>query len=258
MGYLSIENLNNIIKCCTSKEIDFILYLSSICNEFGNVRGLHYSDVSLKLNINNSTFYRLIDSLTMKGIITSDYSRAWGSWNITINNNIFKTKEDYKKGYIQTNKDFLFSYEFRSLDVKVKRLALALIKVDRTEKNFKISIEKLKKWVGCDSSSKVLDYIEILKKWFNVFCKDNMFYFSLKNKAQKAKNSNKENVLAHKIASICRIYNITYTLKDLNDLITLFKQYSERKLNLLRRAIFESTYTYKSIEPALINHIVSR
>lgn len=267
-GKLSYLNVDKVIKKCSSKEIDFMLYLSSISNEFGSIRGLHYNDVSSILNINQSTFYRIIDNLISKALITCDFCNGWGSWNLTINNNIFRNKEDYKAGYMNTNYDFLYGKEYQDLPLQAKRLVLMLLKVQGISKHYKVGVESLKRWTLTDSSWKVIKYLKTIEVWFNIQEKNGLYIFSVKNKTIKSKTSNDEKEIAQKIISFCKSYSIEYTLETLKDLIIMFKQYGYRYdpgdnsrcfiHNKFIEALSRTIIKHRSIEPKLINYIVSK
>lgn len=254
-GKLNYAAVDTLIKYGSSTEIGFMLYLASICNEFGSIRDLSYKDVCLALKINKSTFYRVISSLVKKKLILANDNREWGLWTIIINNNVFRTEEDYKKGYLQINKDFLYSPEFREHSSKLKRFVLILLKALNVP-NFKASLSTIAKWIGVSKEDAEI-YIDRVKAWFEIKVTKCIYYISLKPLFDRAKKSNIDKELIHRLRSLLEKYKIPYTLKELQDTIILFHQYSKSKLLKLTGAIASTTISYKQLLPRVINSIVS-
>jgi len=255
---LSYDLLEKILDQATAPtEIDFILYLSKIQNEFGNIRNLHYADVCLYLNISKQTFYNIKNSLESKKIIRVDWTNQI-NWNITLLDNQFINYNDYKQGYINTNKDFLYTPEFKNLKLQEKKLVLKLLKVSRADATFKISIPKLKEWLGTDNKNLIVSYINNISKFFDItVSNDNVLYiFKLSLKSNVAEKTEKENYLLYAITTYCRMHKISYTIDDLKDLVIMFGQY-KNKLNKLIQAIIDTCLHYHCIIPKLINSIVS-
>ena len=59
-----------IEKQLTSKEVDFILYISRFQSESGTVYSVYYKDICSAINISNQKFYDLLSSLEKKALIS--------------------------------------------------------------------------------------------------------------------------------------------------------------------------------------------
>lgn len=262
MCKLNMETLNKLIDTkCSSIEINLLLYLCTIQSEFGQVRYLNYKDVCLKLNITKASFYKSLYNLEGKDIINIDWTNTWGYKNLSINGNIYNNKKSYKNSYINVNRysRILFSDEFINGSANFKYLVLSLLRLQRESQHFKVSIEKIKNYAGVKSTTVALNYIDVLSKFFKFEVKHNIYTICVKNEFSMAnKKTEKQLFLTYKIKSFCSAYKVSYSLKDIDDLLTLFNQYSKRKLRLLLYAITDTTMRYKRIEPKAINYICSQ
>ena len=58
-----------IEKKLTSKEIDFLLYISRFQDNNGRVDGVYYKEICQRMHMSNQGFYDVKRSLTEKGLI---------------------------------------------------------------------------------------------------------------------------------------------------------------------------------------------
>lgn len=257
-----MDTLSKLIDSkCSSIEINLLLYLCTIQSEFGQVRYLDYKDVCLKLNITKVSFYRSLYNLDTKGIINIDWTNTWGYKNLSINGNIYNNKISYKNSYVNVNRysRILFSDEFMSGSANFKYLVLSFLRLQRESQHFKVSTEKIKSYADVKSTTVALNYLDILSKFFKLQVKNGIYTICVKNEFSMAnKKTEKQLFLTYKIKSFCSAYKVSYTLKDIEDLLTLFNQYGKKKLKLLLYAITDTTMRYKRIEPKVINHICSQ
>jgi hypothetical protein len=253
---LSLNALSNLIKNkCTSNEIDFIIYLIQRANEWGSIRGINYKEASRTIGISERDFYYILNRLEAKNIITIDWNNKI-DWNITINNNIYASANDYTKGYININRVSFTTPEFMSLKGNVKLLIMLLMRSCR-DNQFKISIEKLAGWINVTTISKVLEYIEALKEYFNISISNSgILTISMKkDKFVKNSESDDDRNIRHRIITFCKQFNIHYVSSDLKDLIIMFKQYN-RSWRKIFYALYESTRATFLVQPKLINKIM--
>lgn len=254
-GKLNNAAVDTLIKSESKNDIDFMLYISGICNEFGSVRDLSCKDVCDKFGIDASTFYRIIVRLADKGLIYANGNREWGLFNITIINNIFMTKEQCKSGYLNINRDFLLSEEFRESSLKKKRLVLRLLKTANLS-CFKVGLRTIGEWLKV-SNKAVIGLMDSIKTWFNVDLRDKFYYISLKPKFDRSTYSSGDMEMRYRFSALFQKYSITCSSRDLKDLIELFHQYGKNKLQKLIMAVVTSTNQHKTVQPKLINYIVS-
>ncbi|MFW5670344.1 MAG: hypothetical protein ACOCM4_14150 [Acetivibrio ethanolgignens] len=145
---IAIENFQKITNFCTAKEIDVILLLASMQNQYGEVMGVTYRQVCEEVDICKSYFYKILHSLETNGIIKIAYiNEDYGTWKVTLCGNVFAGAEDYKKGYFKINRKRLFSKEFRELGTTEKVLLLNLMFMqDKKGHKFKIFMSTLCRW----------------------------------------------------------------------------------------------------------------
>ncbi len=258
MQKLKYAVLDKILDNCTNREIDFILYISQYQNELGQVRGLDYKFVCLHLGIAKQTFYDILYGLESKSIISINWTNDKSNvWDITILDNSFIEYKNYRDGYLNTNKYFLYQQEFRMLKPGIKKLILRLLKVNRADQSFKISFEKLLKWTGLKNKAVLDDYIQVLKQYFNITVSKNTLIIKLKNIIQSYKDTDLYKYITHSVTTFCRKYKIAYTLRDLTDLFFIFDNRKNTYSKIIN-ALCDTALRYRSLEPALINSIVSR
>ena len=236
----------------TNTEIDLVLYISKIQNSFGHCRGVCYRDVCLALGITKQSFYNALYGLEAKGIIQIDWTNG-RDWNVTLIDAV--TPKMYKTGkYIKTNRDFLYSPEFKALKVNEKRLILKLLKVYRADREFKISISKLCEWVGIRSKDVMKEYLDSVAQFFDVRWKGNLCLIGRRLDFLTSRTE-KEHFIEHWIRRFCRYFKVSFVLTELNDLIGLFQRYGDHSPGRLIRAVCEVCSGHKRLEPALVHYI---
>lgn len=254
---ISISVINKIIdRNLTSDEINFFLYIAQYQNALGQVRGIYYRHAIMELNISKPQFYHIIRSLEAKGIITVDWSNDCRCWNFVINDNIFLTREDNKKGYININRPLLHSSGFKGSKANIKKLILKLLIVSRDNEHFKINLDKLCSWVGIKSTHLMGKYLDALKQWFDIRIAQNGTYIIKLISDSRRTQSEITIYYQHFIKSFCSKYRIAFTPDSLKDLVILLGQYKS-KLNKLISVICSTCLQHHSIEPKLINSIMA-
>lgn len=257
--------VNNI----TGTELDLLVFMSIRQNPWGKVTGIYYKDACLELGYScKQTFYNAIHGLEYKEYIAINYNIHDEYWECTILNNVFDNDEDDKKGYFNTNRAFLHSPEFRNLKLNEKKiciyLAMSYQESHWKQYGLKIYPETIAKKIGLITTSLVYSYMENINKFFPnkreksnsngeifVLPKGNFIPFDCKQKTER------EHFLTHKFTYFCRIFKISYTLKDLKDLIILIGQYAVVGIGILYGTICDVLLRYRSIQPALINRLLS-
>lgn len=248
----------------TAHELDLLIYLSTIQDSYGNVSGVHYMDIKLAINCCKSTCYNALKGLDFKGYIKIKYTSCDQYWDLTILDNVFINSEDDKKGYLNTNKQFLHSSKFKKLKVNEKKLCIKLfISCIASKGTFKVYPKQIASWLGIKSTSLVFSYMEnicsIFKHTRKKGLKGELFILLPGNSAiqKNNKNSERENFLSHKIKYFCSQFKVNYTIKDLKDLVILLGQYASLGTKLYS-TICNVLLSKHTIEPALINSILSK
>lgn len=235
----------------TSKEIDFMLYISRFQNDDGHVEGVHYKEVCENADMSYQGFYDVKQSLIKKGFITSDKSNRIDH-DITILNNSFNGEDDFKTGYINTNHHIFYTKEFRYLKAGAKLLAMIIMKLSYsgvgecrigTVKFY----EKYTKMFGV-TKRVMRTYLMQLKGFFSIGIKEGIYYMRPKNiiYKQPGQKTENENYTEHEVDVVCRRNRIkVLSSKDKKDVCELAtRQYkSEAKvynldiIGLLKEAI---------------------
>lgn len=249
----------------TSIEIDMLLHLSKLQDKYGRITGVHYAEVAAILNISVKSFYDILETLQSKGDITvynADNSRAWRWYqgiNIIINDNDYSKGEYGQNRYLNTNLDILYQKRFRSLRAKEKQLILNLLAVKdiREGKEKKFKIETLMRYSGITNKYLLAEYLEHIKRLLNIKELAGLIIIGLTRESSKARTAATETYIVNKLKTYCRQNKISYILKDLKDIYTLFVQYGEMFNNRIISKLIDTSFKYGTLEPALINHIIN-
>lgn len=249
----------------TKHELGLLLYLSTIQNNFGNVKGVYYKDACAYLDCCKQTFYNALKGLELKHYIQINFQyKESNYWDLTILDNIFMNAEDDKKGYFNTNKKFLHIKEFKKLRVNEQKLLLYISYIYNPSKGLYIYPSKVCQWLGVESISLAWSYLNNISILFPFavvngkhgdkikFSKEIEFISELNI------NSERENFLSHKIKYLCKKRHIEYTSKDIKDLIILLAQKAHCGIGKVISVINYVLDTYNSIESALINKLLTK
>lgn len=147
---ISIEIFEKIINFCTAKEMDVILFLASMQNQYGEVLGVTYQQVCEEVGISKSYFYKSLYRLEEYGILQIDYANEdYGTWQVRLCNNEFSCHADYKKGYFKINRKVLSCDCFRTLNRTEKIILLKLLFMqDKKGHQFKVFADTIQDWTG--------------------------------------------------------------------------------------------------------------
>lgn len=236
----------------SSKEIDFILFLTKSLDELGQAKDIHYKEVCNELNISPQTFYNIVDKLNDIGIVKTKYLNK-STWDFVFDDNIFLTKNDLKDSYLNTNRDFLFSNDFKNLKANEKLLVLLLM-IYTANNSFAIFFNNLKSWFNV-SDSVMLSYIESLKVFFYIKVDGNKYIFIKNPRTSISNTSAKSKTFINQLKRWCLKHRIGFTFKDLIDVYNLYYVFESRAayfLDLLVRTSFD----YSSLQPAVLNYIM--
>ncbi len=269
-------------KTITSIEIDILLWLSLKQDEFGKIEGVRYAEVCEDIRISNQTYYDCIARLEFGQYITVSECNRFG-WDIIINDNIFLGEEDYKKGYLTTNRAIIHNPIFYKLKANEKKLVLKILTTKKDflgkggsdSQDFFLYVTTIKNWLGITNKYLIDSYMKSLANIFEIYRfkkgeKGEKIGYVIKNtnpiqryisrwpSAEDFKKTEKEQFLSHKFKAMCRRKHIKYTLQDIKDLITLTTQYA-KKIGLCSfyYIITRVLEAKKSIECKLINAIIS-
>lgn len=245
MQRISNDNVDRMIKAKLTKcEMNLILFLSFYQDEYGRIYGVHYKDVSDKTGMSYQEFYNAKKSLEEKGFIRCEKSNRIDH-DITILNNAFLTREDDKKGYINTSHNIFHTKEFYQMKAGAMLLAMKLMKNTYDERGyFLIGVKKFyEKYTQIFGVTKrvLRNYLKQLKEFFSIGIKEGKYYIepkkiiyrkpSGKTEAECLRQQRTEAVLRRN-----RIKNAT--AKESGEICTFFRQYEAIAADKGKRLFF--------------------
>jgi len=289
-GKLSKSNLKNFaVKKISKKEIDAILWLMIRQDSLGVVHAVRYDEVCEDTHMTKPHYYNCITSLENKGFIEVLDKKSSKGWTIKVLDNNFVIGDDDHKGYVNINKDFLYSEEFMSLRANEKLLVLNLLpfmqkimntpfaslnniqeQFDRVNAVY-VSIEKqIKEWTGITNRQLISSYAETLKKFFSVAFKTErnrvnksvyVFGVSRMDIFEKGLKPISYYYLRQEIIKLCLEHKIKYrsadVQADLDDLIKLINSYSDDGLPCLFELVNESFAKLGAIQPKNVHYLIN-
>ena len=245
----------------SSNDIQLYIELSKRQDCLGNIEYVEYKEFMSILGCSKATFYNSLYRLEKLGYIRAVSDRK-GYWNITILNNIFLTKEDYKQSYMRTNVDFLYSDEFKKMSWVEKKICLYLHLNKNVNRKLEIYIENLAKAVGIKINSVIKAALDAIKKFFpyvtTMGAQGTKIVFECSN-ISKNEETEDANYIKHKLKAFCKRNKVNHSDKDVEDISIISGQYSGRlTLNEFMRVvihvIFKSTKD-KTLNPSYINYL---
>lgn len=268
----------------TSKEIDFLIYVSRYQDDSGKVSGIHYKELCETMHMSYQGFYDVKQSLQEKGFIAVEKSNRIDH-DITILKNGYTDMNDITEGYVNTNHHIFYDEEFFEMKAGSKLLAMELLRMSYAgtggEKGqFRIGTKRFyEKYTKMFAVTKrvMRTYLMELKRFFSIGIVEGMYYMRPKVSVYKQRGQASENAnyAAHNVNVICRRNKIKNpNNKDIEDMMTLVRQYKKRaesiKLNifeLLKKAVEKSLEILNNgskiiknrvLKPKLIHSIVER
>lgn len=106
----------------SSREIDFILYLARIQDDYGWIHCVYYKDVCEAISISVQKFYDIMRSLQQKGLILYEKS-GQVDYRICLTDNDF-SNNDFTCGYLKVSEHDFQSEKFTALKAGSKLLYL--------------------------------------------------------------------------------------------------------------------------------------
>lgn len=257
---LKRKTVQALITNGTSTDISLLFHLSRISDENGQVENLNYLEISSAINCSVQSYYNSLKRLEKAKLIK--LSKSLTEINCIIRNNKFLQK-NYKEGYVNTNLDFLYSKDFKEIKLNAKKIALLYFLGKNKKGVYEVSRTKLLAHLGgLERKSLVWEYIDQLRKWFNINDvktkdgKDIKFCISLKD--HSASMNVKDLFWNHKINSMKRRFRATVTDKHRNEVIKLvkiygYKDYFKKQFKYLLQTITETMQDLKELRADIIN-----
>lgn len=221
----------------TSKEVDFMLFISRYQDSSGRIGGVHYKTLCEEMGMSYQEFYNVKRSLQEKGFICCEKNN-WMDHDITIiGNTELECKES---GYINTNHNIFYEKSFYKLKAGAKLLAMYLMKVTRAgEGHFEIYVKNFYDTEKEDNYPKkfgvsvriLQSYLMSLKEFFSIGIKDRKYFISPKKILYRkiGETTEAERYREYCIDVIARRLHIKeINLPARRELKKLFVQYGQR------------------------------
>jgi len=218
----------------TKCEMSLMLFLSFYQDEYGQVYGVHYKEVSEKTGMSYQEFYNAKNSLEEKGFIHCEKSNRIDH-DITILNNSFFTEEDAKRGYINTGHNIFHTKEFYQMKAGAMLLAMKMMKNTYDDRGyFRIGVQKFyEKYTQIFGVTKrvLRSYLKQLKQFFSIGIKDGKYYIEPKKIIYRkhGEKSEAECLREQRTEALLRRSRIKNAAgKDIEEIRTFFKQYGPK------------------------------
>lgn len=250
----------------SSAEISLLLYLSRICSSHGNVEDINYHIISKKLGFSYQSFYNALYKLEKNNVITINHISTY--LNCSIVNNLYISEKDFKKGYVNTNLDFLMTTEFLKAKLNIKKLVLRYLLAAKGSKgNYYVAFKTLVAHLGGLVRKTLLwEYLDVMKRWFSIKeskkdALDNLI-FTITLESVASEEYTKDLYWTHKLESFCRRNEVKTTKWAMKDTIRLIKIYGykeevNKEFEALMSIIYRTAKRKKKLLPRLINSTLS-
>lgn len=221
----------------TSKEFDFLIYISRFQDESGRVSGVYYKEVCEKMNMSYQGFYDTKKSLVEKGLIYSNKNSEIDH-DITIVGNSYYGVTDLKKvPYVSTYHNIFMEKEFFKLKVGAKLLAMRALNLSRMGRGtMVIGIDKFyKEYPKAFGVTKrvMRNYLMQLKPFFTIILRNGKYHIipiSEKVYAEKVKNKNEiDKYRENEVKVICRRKGMDVSdEKEIEETAKFVRQYQNK------------------------------
>ncbi len=218
---------------CTSKEIDFLHYISCYQDSTARVTGVHYKDVCNATKMSIQCYYDTKESLERKGFIECT-KRNLMDCDIVIVGNAYTGEQYNKEGYINTNHSIFSCKEFWQLKAGAKLLALKMLIIASSGNGyFQIGVRKFydnesgyPKRFGV--SRRVMRmYLSSIKTLFSIGISNHKYYIEPRKHIIGKRDGRKETEYFREKGTevVLRRNRIKETGAGKKDLYNLFQQY---------------------------------
>ena len=234
MQKLKNSNIARMIAArLTTKEIDFLIYVSRFQDESGKVYGVHYKELCDAVHMSHQEFYNAKESLADKGFIRCEKSHRTDH-DITIIDNY--DADCRRDGYVNTNHNIFYQEDFFRMKAGTKLLAMEMMKITYAGKGYyeigvKYFYEKYDHLFGV-SKRVMRSYLMELKKFFSVGIKDKKYYIEPRKRIYRKvqEQTEADRMREHLADAVLRRNRIEGAdKKEKEDFKELFSQYGKTK-----------------------------
>lgn len=219
----------------TSKEFDFLIYISRFQDESGRVGGVYYKEVCKEMNMSYQGFYDTKKSLVEKGLIFSSKNSDIDH-DITIVGNSYYGIDNYEEiPYVNTNHNIFKEKEFLKLKAGAKLLAMEVMNLSRMGGGkMVIGTKKFyKKYCKLFRVTKRMmrKYLMQLKPFFSIGIKEGKYYITPKKQIYRepTEKTEIERYREHEVKVICRRKGMDVSdEKEIKETAGFIRQYQNK------------------------------
>lgn len=234
MQKLKNSNIARMIAAkLTTKEIDFLIYVSRFQDDSGKIYGVHYKDLCEAVHMSHQEFYNVKESLQSKGFIRCEKSHRTDH-DITIINNY--DADCRRDGYVNTNHNIFYQEDFFRMKAGTKLLAMEMMKITYAGKGYyeigvRYFYEKYCRLFGV-SKRVMRNYLMELKKFFSIGIKNKKYYIEPRKRIYRKalEQTEADRMRKHLADAVLRRNRIKGAdEKEKEDFKELFAQYGKNK-----------------------------
>ncbi len=238
MRKLKAQVIHNLIAAHpTSKEVDFIVWLSRYQNDAGMVRGIYYKSVCQELQISPQSFYNVIRSLASKNIIEVSKEDSYsGDWDISIKDNDYSHDElrigKSADNYLDMGKDVFYNRKFFRMKANEKLMTMLYIVISGAgSPNYHIGTQNFfDKYTTLFAVKKraLQNYLKSIRKFFSIGIKDRQYWIRpLCATVDKENDKTDKSERAKQVAeSVCRRFRLEDSGRTFAVIRKLLEQYT--------------------------------
>lgn len=127
LGYNVVIKLKEKAKELNNGAVRLLVFLATRADDTGLAEGIYYKDFCHRTGMCNQSFYNSKNKLIELGFI-KEFKNDNRDIDILLLNNVFQTKEDYKKGYVNLNIELFQSEDFWNLTDNAMIMCLDFVK----------------------------------------------------------------------------------------------------------------------------------
>lgn len=231
----NISKLKENAKYLNNGAVRLLLFVAMRADESGMAQGIYYKEFSEKTGMCNQSFYNAKETLIHLGFI-KEYKRDNKDIDILLLDNKFITREDYKKGYIDLNRNILTeNKDFWKLTDNAIIMSLDFLKNALAAVNGSYRIKKKKLYENYKdyfkvSSGRICSYLRELKKFFSIGTKDGITYIKPRVEMLEHNKTAAKQQREHQAKMIIRRTTAVASGTVMNDLMDLISQYINEAL----------------------------
>lgn len=246
LGYNVVKRIKEKAKELNNGAVRLLVFLATRADDTGLAEGIHYKEFCVRTGMCNQSFYNAKSKLIELGFI-KEFKNDNRDIDILLLNNVFQTKEDYKKGYVNLNIELFQSEDFWSLTDNAMIMCLDFVKnsfaaLNGSYRKNKADMYKDYEDIFKVSYGRIWSYLKALKKIFSIGVKNGIIYITplkkIKEKAFISAASKRRSDWVQIV--IRRVYAITdkKAVQELEALLSQYKPTADEQGKSIQEILF--------------------